>query len=81
MIFLIYNTDRYSSKNGLLKCYPILSKYGYFGEHQYFLGVAGYIKLKSFEELLALQEDIECEIIIGREVDTPTIEIYDDYRE
>lgn len=81
MIFKICNTGG-SGEGSIVDKYPILRKYGYHGEHHHrWYGIAGLIVINSLEELLALQKDVDHEIIIDMDGDTPTIEIYDDYRE
>ena len=81
MIFKIYNTGGYTSEKGLINDYPILLKYSYHGEHEYFGRPAGYIVINSLEELVKLTKDLDIELIIDSDEPFPTIEIYDDFRE
>jgi len=81
MVFRICNT-RCLSARSVIDYYPILSKYGYHGEHKYrWCGTAGLIVINSLEELRTFQKDVNHEIIIDMTGDIPSIEIYDDYRE
>lgn len=81
MVFEIDATG--SVKDGeLLKEYPVLLKYGYHNEHRSWVGRRiGDVVINSPEELVELTKDLHQPIIISLEGDTPTIEIYDDYRE
>ena len=82
MIFRIYRTSGVSENESIIDTHPILLKYGYRGEHTYkWYGIAGWIEIKSLDELIALNKALDIELIISTDGDDPTIEIYDDFRE
>lgn len=82
MVFRICRTSVVSENESLIETYPILQKYDYRGEHTYkWYGIAGWIQVKSLEELIALGTALDQELIISIDGDDPVIEIYDDFRE
>ena len=85
MIIEIHNTD-YSDRTRLIDRYPGLAKFGYHDEklieRGWSMGYAGKVVINSPEEFLSLSTELDKEIIISAEPNlTPSIEIYDDWRE
>ena len=85
MIIGICNTD-YSDRTRLIERYPGLAKFGYHDEELcdcgWSKGYAGKVVINSPEEFLILSEELDQEIIISTAKGwTPSIEIYDGWRE
>ena len=85
MIIPISNTD-YSDKTRLIDRYPGLAKFGYHDEKVikcgWSRGYGGKVVINSPEEFLSLSKELDQEIIISAEHGvTPSIEIYDGWRE
>lgn len=85
MIIPIRNTN-YSDKTRLIDRYPGLAKFGYHDEELIQMGFGegytGKVIINSAEEFVALSTELNEEIIISAERGlTPSIEIYDGWRE
>ena len=85
MIIEIHNTDC-SNRTRLIDRYPGLAKFGYHDEklieRGWARGYAGKVVINSPEEFLFLSKELDEEIIISADHNlTPSIEIYDDWRE
>lgn len=84
MIFDIYNTNQ-SREMRLIETYPPLSMFGYHDEQlpEYGFGYEGKVVINSLEDLILLSRATGHHLIIKTDplMSTPSIEIYDGWRE